>query len=828
MPPKIDFRKRQKGALVETSQPRPIRISAPGHILGKGPGQGRMEGEPTDEVQQYRQDMANAPPRLRVELTPPPPSSSERGRGTFRGGRGRGARGVRGGIAGRGRGGALGGGMPGPSRPAVPPTGPAAMSAGQPARQASAGPAFLNLGNSAGNSRIGAPSAGTSSYAGGRAPQPAIHPDRKPIIQSAQRQNAQAQSTPSKKLPDRPLADTPPANTTTYPPAPPEAPDTAPSRPYQPMGAYAKVMQNRIDRSIASAEPVAHTAERMVVEPATQTTNSASAGSFEASSSVASRPVTPAPTGKRAEKSTFTGARSDTPTSVGKRPETSTSTVTASTIPAPAGNQPDPSTSQPGASASTVSAVSTTARPKSKLKFKPNLTKPASKPPTATDRPAPAFITRGRDAYSPSEPVVPLPSESLSSDSSDEEPLAAGYRARSPTTPVEPAPDLDVEVLRSTRRIVDYTAQVKTEPGTAAMMASSIDEPEEEAVEDADDSEKQSSTLLILKSQRPDLADCWSRDVKVRIEARKAARIAVEKELENKSRRITSSMWRDDGYAVDWALISQGIVTYSYARELRPFEQPEHLRELVIAKRTAWEEEQLKQWDATYPDRTRGNIKRTSFKFSFEWHRRSATLDSTVLTGGPPTASSGQSSNPAKRVRSPSPETGRKSLKCSIDQAARTTCAPTPEIGLSEQPSTSYTAIEILYVEDQRAKSRVPVVHPRQYALGISARAAKADVKEWSQRCLPKITGKQAWHPADNNKAPENVRNAVRSFIQKLFQLESIREVHSLRTMYHPNCTISVLVQDVKGTSSIGRDLANSMTGIELLARRLFTFGSSK
>jgi hypothetical protein len=57
---------------------------------------------------------------------------------------------------------------------------------------------------------------------------------------------------------------------------------------------------------------------------------------------------------------------------------------------------------------------------------------------------------------------------------------------------------LDVEVLRSTRRIVDYTAQVKTEPGAGSTMALSIDEPEEEAVEDADDSEKQSSTLLIL------------------------------------------------------------------------------------------------------------------------------------------------------------------------------------------------------------------------------------------------------------------------------------------------------------------------------------------
>jgi hypothetical protein len=270
--------------------------------------------------------------------------------------------------------------------------------------------------------------------------------------------------------------------------------------------------------------------------------------------------------------------------------------------------------------------------------------------------------------------------------------------------------------------------------------------------------------ILIRKSQRPDLADCWSRDVKVRIGARKAARIAVEKELENKSRKITSSMWRDDGYAVDWALINQGIVTYSYARELRPFEQPEHLRELVIAKRTAWEEEQLKQWDETYPERSRGNIKRTSFKFTFEWHRRSVTLDSTFLPSGLSTASSGQPAIPAKRVRSPSLESARKSLKHSIDQAARTTC---DETGPSEQPSTSSTAIEILYVEDQRVKSRVPVVHPRQYALGISARAAKADGKEWSQRCLPEITGKQAWHPADNNKSPENVRNAVRSFIQK-------------------------------------------------------------
>jgi hypothetical protein len=391
--------------------------------------------------------------------------------------------------------------MPGPSRPAVPPTGPAAMRVGQPAGQASAGPAFLNLGNSAGNSRIGAPSAGPSSDPPGRASQPAIHPDRKPIIQSAQRQNAATQSTPSKKLPDRPLANTPPANPTTYFPALPEAPDTAPFRPYQPMGAYAKVMQKRIDRSIAppAAEQVAQTAEPMVVDQRTRANSSTSAGNrLKPSDSVTNRPVTPAPTGKRAGKSTSTGAHSDTPTSIGKRPATSNSTDAGSTIPATAGYQPDVSTFQPGTSASATTTGSTTARPKSKLTFKPNLTKPAPKPPTVIDRPAPACITRGRDAYSPSEPVVPLPSELSSSESSDEEPLAAGYRARSPASTVEPAPDLDVEVLRSTRRIVDYTAQVKTEPGAGSTMALSIDEPEEEAVEDADDSEKQSSTLLIL------------------------------------------------------------------------------------------------------------------------------------------------------------------------------------------------------------------------------------------------------------------------------------------------------------------------------------------
>jgi hypothetical protein len=60
------FKKRQKGALLDTSEPRPCRISAPGKLLGGGPAQGRLEGEMYDEVQQYRLDMSNAPPRLRV------------------------------------------------------------------------------------------------------------------------------------------------------------------------------------------------------------------------------------------------------------------------------------------------------------------------------------------------------------------------------------------------------------------------------------------------------------------------------------------------------------------------------------------------------------------------------------------------------------------------------------------------------------------------------------------------------------------------------------------------------------------------------------------
>jgi hypothetical protein len=284
-------------------------------------------------------------------------------------------------------------------------------------------------------------------------------------------------------------------------------------------------------------------------------------------------------------------------------------------------------------------------------------------------------------------------------------------------------------------------------------------------------------TNQIRKSQRPDLADCWSRDVKVRVEARKAARIAVEKELEKKSRRITSSMWRDDGYAVDWALVTQNIVTYSYPREVRPFEQPEHLRELVIAKRTAWEEEQLKQWDEFHTDRTRGNIKRTSFKFTFEWHRRSGTLDPTVLTSGPPTVSCGQPANPAKRVRSPSPQTGRKSLRQSSDQTAGAASMPMTDNRPSEQtsrPSNSSSSVtQIHYVHDKRKlKSRAALV---DIPTGVTEKdlwlqhlqAARTDVQVWSQQCLPDLTGNTTWSSSVAHESPDDVRQEAQYFIER-------------------------------------------------------------
>jgi hypothetical protein len=273
------------------------------------------------------------------------------------------------------------------------------------------------------------------------------------------------------------------------------------------------------------------------------------------------------------------------------------------------------------------------------------------------------------------------------------------------------------------------------------------------------------------------LAACWSRDIKVRIGARKEARIAVEKELEKKSRRITSSLWRDDGYAVDWALVTQNIVTFSYPREVRPFEQPEHLRELVIAKRTAWEEEQLKQWDEFHTDRTRGNIKRTSFKFTFEWHRRSETLDSTLSTSGPSTAAAGQPANPAKRVRSPSPQTGRKSLRQSSDQTAGAASMATMDNRPSEQTSRPFTSsgsvTQIHYVDDKRkSKARAALEDIHAGAMDPDLwlkhlRAAGMDVQDWSRKCLPNLTGNTTWSNSVAQESPDDVRQEAQYFIER-------------------------------------------------------------
>lgn len=98
-------KKRQKGVVAQPTitKSRQVDIKRPGKSVGTGPGQGKMEGEGIDSLEQHRLDTMQAPPTLRVEESPPPPDSNVRCRGGLRArGRGRGA--ARGGRGARGTG----------------------------------------------------------------------------------------------------------------------------------------------------------------------------------------------------------------------------------------------------------------------------------------------------------------------------------------------------------------------------------------------------------------------------------------------------------------------------------------------------------------------------------------------------------------------------------------------------------------------------------------------------------------------------------------------------------------------------------------------------
>lgn len=510
---------------METSQPKPMRIAAPGKLAGRGPGQGRMEDQTLDDVQQYHLDMRNAPPQLRVERSPPPLGSGDRGRGTVRGARGASARGVRG--AARGRGGGRGGHIASVLPERGPPIAPRGVTPGR-------GVSITSAGNAAGPSRAAAPTSrlpaaqGMSngltrhvpngSTAGNSnaiphtpAKLPAkVNPNIIPIPSVHRRTFPDPSSSPVQALPG-------PSGTSgrSLPPTTQNA-EAAPAvaRPYQSMGVYAKVMQGRLNRNVEG--------------PPTEAPATAASQSHKSNRTVASSRA--GGSGHQATRSASTSAVTTPALAVASASiPVSTPASTSTFIPAPkSANVP----TQTRKFAPNLSAAKST-------KKKPSTERSASSlPPIASDtRPGPSrtvqrpdpsgpmVIVRGNNAYSPSEPALPLPEDdsqmepvsmhdgtsSIQIDvlsSSEEEPLQRRSRSTAAVSRQFEEAEPDIHTSRNTRPIIDYTSQVKSELGcsmrdTDTMRDESEEEEEEETVEELarqreNDDDKQSGTLLLL------------------------------------------------------------------------------------------------------------------------------------------------------------------------------------------------------------------------------------------------------------------------------------------------------------------------------------------
>jgi len=450
-------KKRQKGVIAEPTQakPRQVDIKRPGKSVGTGPGQGKIEGERIDALEQHRLDTMQAPPVLRVEQSPPPPSSNVRGRGgALAGGRGRGA--ARGGRASRGTGavslpvrrdvgwGARGSGMPiagtshmlpmrpppqsfGPIPTGVIPRPPGMGSRPRP-------PPFVPS-SAAGPSGSSAPGPSSQIRPSGSTPRP-TYPSLKPVVLPSSPN--QAQTRLASPHPERKPNIQAPTQNSNMPPAPPV--QTMP-RAYAPAGAYARVMQNR-DTSITSA-PKPQDVPTQSVPLAHSTGKSTPRSGVPSQTNRASHPTTP-----------------------------------------------DRDSSPP---------------------YSPRMdSSPPCSPPLHS-----GFIIRDDDAYSPSRPTpMKLDADGFGSETQTKfkSKKARGKQreAQSEAVPDNNPVDVDMgtddddaehEVVApaapSAQPIVDYTNQVKIESGCTDEIDELEDEEEAEP-EPEDDSMKQSSTLVYL------------------------------------------------------------------------------------------------------------------------------------------------------------------------------------------------------------------------------------------------------------------------------------------------------------------------------------------
>ena len=162
-------------------------------------------------------------------------------------------------------------------------------------------------------------------------------------------------------------------------------------------------------------------------------------------------------------------------------------------------------------------------------------------------------------------------------------------------------------------------------------------------------------------SNRPELQDCWSKIGKLREVARTSAYCVAANELSEKNRRPTGSIWRDDGFAVDWVLDHRaGSMHFMF---------PPSMVASEIDARRVWMEEMMVKVRRRFPSRKFGLPIAMDRKMRVFW---SGTVVESANSPDPTDAQEAMRSRvlAGKRARSPSPTTSRKVAKTTAISSA--------------------------------------------------------------------------------------------------------------------------------------------------------------
>jgi len=162
------------------------------------------------------------------------------------------------------------------------------------------------------------------------------------------------------------------------------------------------------------------------------------------------------------------------------------------------------------------------------------------------------------------------------------------------------------------------------------------------------------------------MQDCWSKDSKLRENARRSAYCVAVNELSEKDRRPTGSIWRDDGLAVDWILDHRkGSMHFMFPSSM--VHSMTQGKEGADARRV-WMEKIMCTLRRRFPSRIFSQPVALACKMRVSWNDPSGRNDLELPNNSDPTEPR-QVTQPGpstgKRARSPSPTISRKVAKTS-------------------------------------------------------------------------------------------------------------------------------------------------------------------